>query len=194
MNESIYKNIVNAQNDSEQMYQLIKKFDPLIRKYSYRLRYEDAYSDIVLLFIEKIQKVNLNTLKSTNDNSMLKYIKKLVQNISYNLYYHSTHTSVIPSFSLSEFENSDLSGIKQKLDCYYSTTDECPIVTTDFLECNLTPYQANIIKYIFLKDYSIKQVSKIYGVSEEAITISKNRALKKLKKNLSPDSSKNQKN
>ena len=135
---------------------------------------------------KKIQKVNLNTLKSTNDNSILKYIKKLVQNISYNLHYHSTHTSAIPNFSLSEFENSDLSGIKQKLDCYYSTTD--------VLECNLTPYQANMIKYIFLKDYSIKQVSKIYGVSEEAITLSKNRALKKLKKNLSPDSSKNQKN
>ena len=99
---------------------------------------------------------------------MLNYIKKLVQNISYNLYYHSTHASVIPSLSLSEFENSDLSGIKQKLDCCYSTTD--------FLECNLTPYQANIIKYVFLKDYSIKQVSKIYGVFEEAITISKNRA------------------
>ena len=63
MNESIYKNIVNAQNDSEQMYQLIKKFDPLIRKYSYRLRYEDAYSDIVLLFIEKIQKVKLKYTK-----------------------------------------------------------------------------------------------------------------------------------
>lgn len=143
---------------------------------------------------KKIQKVNLNTLKSTNDNSILKYIKKLVQNISYNLHYHSTHTSAIPNFSLSEFENSDLSGIKQKLDCYYSTTDEYPIVTTDVLECNLTPYQANMIKYIFLKDYSIKQVSKIYGVSEEAITLSKNRALKKLKKNLPPDSSKNQKN
>ena len=184
MNESIYKNIVNAQNDSEQMYQLIKKFDPLIRKYSYKLGYEDAYSDIVVQFIEKIQKLNLKTLKSTDDHSMLKYIKKIVQNISYNLFYQSSHTSVTPVFSLSEFENSDLSGIKQKLDSYYSTIDEYPIIINNFLDCNLTPYQADIIKYVFLKDYSVKQVAKLYGVSEEAITISKNRALKKLKKSL----------
>lgn len=59
MNESIYKNIANAQNDSEEMYQLIKKFDPLIRKYSYKLGYEDAYSDIVLPFIEKNTKNKL---------------------------------------------------------------------------------------------------------------------------------------
>lgn len=194
MNVSIYKNILDAQNNSEQMYQLIKKFNPLIRKYSYKLGYEDAYADIVVRFIEKIQKINLNTLKSTDDNSMLKYIKKLVQNISNNLFYQSSHTSVIPSLSLSEFENSDLSGIKQKLDHYYSTTDEYPIIITNFLDCNLTPYQADIIKYIFLKDFSVKQVSKIYGVSEEAITISKNRALKKLKKILYPDLSEKQKN
>ena len=59
MNVSIYKNILDAQNNSEHMYQLIKKFNPLIQKYSYKLGYEDAHADIVVRFIEKIQTIDL---------------------------------------------------------------------------------------------------------------------------------------
>lgn len=47
--------IVRAQNgDSDAMEQLINRLQPLIRKYSYQLGYEDAKSELILWIIETI--------------------------------------------------------------------------------------------------------------------------------------------
>lgn len=59
------------------MEELLTQFDPLITKYAKKLDYEDAYSDIITLFIEKIQKLKCQELRTTDDYTLLKYIKRL---------------------------------------------------------------------------------------------------------------------
>lgn len=56
-----------------------------------------------------------------------------------------------------------------------------PLIFWDFLNSLLTKHQAQIVMYIVAKGFSVNQVAKIYGVSPEAITLSKNRAYKKLR-------------
>ena len=43
--------IASAQhNNSESLLALIEKFKPLLKKYAYKLHYEDAYYDLQLLY------------------------------------------------------------------------------------------------------------------------------------------------
>lgn len=51
--------LVRAQRgDEEAMLELIKRFQPLLRKYAKKLRYDDAYEDCRLFFIELIKSVD----------------------------------------------------------------------------------------------------------------------------------------
>lgn len=42
-----------------------------------KLDYKDTYNDIIILFIEKIQKLKCQELRTTDDYTLLKYIKRL---------------------------------------------------------------------------------------------------------------------
>lgn len=53
--------IASAQhNNSESLLALIEKFKPLLKKYAYKLHYEDAYYDLQLDFIQIILTINLD--------------------------------------------------------------------------------------------------------------------------------------
>lgn len=47
------------QGDEEAMLELIKRFQPLIRKYARKLEYDDAYEDCLLFFIELVKTMDL---------------------------------------------------------------------------------------------------------------------------------------
>jgi len=54
----LYKSIVEYQNgNNEHVEELIEKFSPLLKKYAYKLKYEDALSDLILIFIETLNKI-----------------------------------------------------------------------------------------------------------------------------------------
>lgn len=56
--------IASAQhNNSESLLALIEKFKPLLKKYAYKLHYEDAYYDLQLDFIQIILTINLDAQK-----------------------------------------------------------------------------------------------------------------------------------
>lgn len=179
MDKTILEMLQEAQNDPNAMYRLVTKFEPLVTKFAKRLNYEDAHSEITLLFIEKIQKIDCNRFKATDDYTLLKYIKKVVENISCDLSrgYISRLRMEIP-VSNKSFEHGTLIK-KQQSDCLYN--DEYSLIIQDLLERLLTPYQVAVIKAIVLSGYPVNQVAKQYGVTPEAITITKNRALKKLR-------------
>lgn len=49
-------------------------FEPLLKKYSSKLNYEDAYSDLQLFLIELVKKLSKNALSNTEDKYYLSYI------------------------------------------------------------------------------------------------------------------------
>jgi len=80
MDSNLYNIITNARSgNSNDLYNLILKFNPLLTKYSKLLNYEDAKCDITLRFIEIINKMPINK-KFTADKFILSYINKGVRN------------------------------------------------------------------------------------------------------------------
>lgn len=59
--------IIKAQNDdSRSMQQIIERLSPLIIKYSLKLGYADAYSDLCLWVLEAIKHHKPNVIWETN--------------------------------------------------------------------------------------------------------------------------------
>ena len=76
MNTELYSIIQAAKNGSDQdKLAVIEQFMPLIKKYAYKLAYEDAKEDLILFFLELIPKIP-NSLE--NDRQITAYIAKSV--------------------------------------------------------------------------------------------------------------------
>lgn len=74
--------ILNAQNDDQDaMLTLLHKFCPLLRKYGRKLKYEDAFNDLTLDFIELILSINFSRQVNTSDAAITKYISKSIYHI-----------------------------------------------------------------------------------------------------------------
>lgn len=72
--------IASAQhNDSDSLLVLIEKFKPLLKKYAYKLHYEDAYYDLQLDFIQIILAINLETQRKKSEGALVNYICNSVQ-------------------------------------------------------------------------------------------------------------------
>jgi len=44
--------------------ELVKKFEPLLKKYAYLLDYDDAYNDLLVDYLELIKKMNVSLLRN----------------------------------------------------------------------------------------------------------------------------------
>ncbi|HVJ49093.1 helix-turn-helix domain-containing protein [Desulfitobacterium sp.] len=67
-NKSLKELIIEAQNgDSEAPEKLINRLSPLLKKYSYKLGYDDACSDLSLWILEAIRRYKPNVIWETND-------------------------------------------------------------------------------------------------------------------------------
>lgn len=65
--------IVKSQKgDKDSTLKLIEKFTPLIKKYEYKLNYEDAYNDLIMDFIESIHNIHVEKMKSKGEGSTLR--------------------------------------------------------------------------------------------------------------------------
>ena len=67
--------IVQSQtSDSSATLTLIRKFDPLLRKYAYKLYYDDAYNDLLFDFIEFLNNIRLDRMRDTSEGVLISYI------------------------------------------------------------------------------------------------------------------------
>ncbi len=57
---------------------MIEKFNPLLKKYAYKLYYEDAYSDLLVDFIELLHRISLSRINDTSEGKMVSYIYKSI--------------------------------------------------------------------------------------------------------------------
>lgn len=60
--------------DSNAILTLIERFQPLLRKYAYKLHYEDAYYDLQLDFIQIIQNIKLDSRITQSEGAIVNYI------------------------------------------------------------------------------------------------------------------------
>ena len=82
----LMEQIVRAQQGcSEEMEALIEKFEPILKKYSRKLFWEDAHNDMTLAFIELVYALPLDKLRNTEDGALVNYIAASVRN-TYNAF------------------------------------------------------------------------------------------------------------
>lgn len=173
--------VKSQEGNSNAIIQLVKKFNPLLKKYAYRLYYEDAYNDLLVDFIDLLHRIKLNCVYHKCDGSLVSYISKSIRSsyIKKSIASKMLHCS-IPASDLSENELYYLETTSASCDEYFK--HEIP--NADKL---LTKSEKSVIQMIFLKGYSVYETAQKLHVSRQAINQMKKRALKKLKPQLLVD-------
>lgn len=154
---------------------LIKKFNPLLKKYSYKLCYDDAYDDLLIDFIMLLNNVKLEVLRDTSEGTIVSYICKSVRSnyIKRFIALKKLH-AFVPFSDLSDSQLYYAETTSSTSDTYF----ELEFTGVDHV---LTELELSVIKMIFLLGYTVSETAYIYGISRQAVNQTKNRALKKLK-------------
>ena len=156
-------------HDEEAYLKLIEKFQPLLKKYSYLLNYDDAYNDMQLSLLELSQVIPLENFQN-NDAFLVSYISKSMKNKYIAL---SSKNQNIQSHILSLDEMMDYTDENNK-DIKFN------IILELNLEC-LTELQKKVIIYRYYYEYSDNEIAKVLGVSRQAVNRLRNRAIEKLR-------------
>ena len=173
MENKLHILISNIERDSEAIIQLVQMFEPLLKKYSFQLKYEDAYSDLQLFLIELVKKLNKNALSNTEDKYYLSYIKKSIRNkyIDLSKKQKKICDLTIEFCSLDdEYEDVNFSNLKSNE--YFDFRD---------LQTILTLSEYEILYMIFCENRSISEIAYKRGTSRQYINQSKLNAIKKVK-------------
>jgi len=175
----IIEKIIQAQSGNrDDMLWLIDKFEPLLRGYAQRLRYEDAYADLVVFFIEFVQTtIKLHTFDCVCDGKIVRYIEKA-------FYYE--FLARLRKISIYNDYNVLLSGLsdaqKAKLEMQSATHDVYNEFDINSLRKILTEAQLDIIN-LFLAGYSVAEIAEQKHISRQSVNQTKLDIRKRLKNN-----------
>lgn len=167
----ILQKIKSSEKKEDDMLWLTEKFEPLIKKYTYKLNYEYAQSDLIIFLIELIN--YLRTLNFKNDAQVVSYIAYAMKNQYIKL---SKSKQKIEQNEICVDFNTEIYLFPPKIQNF----NENRILIEDSL-LQLTPLQREVIVDIFLKDLSAVAIAKKHHCSKQAITNIKRRALTRMK-------------
>lgn len=178
----LFKLIERAQeNDNLAMMELIERFNPLLKKYAGKLKYEDAYDDILLYFIERIKKFNLKKQVCRNDGAIVSYIEVCIVH-----FYDKKGQE-----SAKSKNEIVLSALTQE-QAYYaeaelSREDKENIFIELGIKSLLNEKEAKMLYMIYIEGYTITEIAKSCNKTRQAVNQFKNRILKKMRKALDID-------
>ncbi|TCO70417.1 RNA polymerase sigma factor (sigma-70 family) [Marinisporobacter balticus] len=172
----LYALIEAAQKENkESTANIFSHFHPTIKKLSKGLHYEEAETDMIILFLELIKNINIENFYDADDKQIASFIHKYLRNRSLDLFrkYELRHTPWIEmNYDILSDEN---------------TPDIESTVFISMLLNALIPLQRQVILRKFIYGFSDAEIAKQLGVSRQAINRIKNRALDNLKKILIKD-------
>ena len=173
----IINDIIKYQNgDGDSTLKLIEKFNPLLKKYAYKLCYEDAYNDLLIDFIELLHNIQIDRIYNKSEGGMVSYICT------------SVHSSYVKRLrEIKQLQNFLLYSDLSDSELYYievlsSTCDTYPNLDFDSLQKLLTNSEITVIKMIYYIGYTVAETAAFCGVSRQAVNQMRSRALKKLKR------------
>jgi RNA polymerase sigma factor (sigma-70 family) len=165
----LYKEASKGNKDS--MVKIIKKFNPLIKKYSNKLIYDGADTDLIICLIETIQDNHV-------DFNADKYVVGYISSTIYHKYINLSKKNM--SIVNNETELNDYVISNYKLDQYEDIVNNY-IFISNLLD-KLPHNQKQIIKKIFFNDLAVVELAKQLNISRQSVNRTKNRALKNLRK------------
>lgn len=165
--------------DADAMLQVIHEFQPLLLKYTRKLGYEDAYSDLILFFIELVHKIPEQLILKNNIGKLIKYITTSTKNHYYYLLKKNTFSSIeINTSQLSDEQVYYLENLLSITD--HTMPDDIFYILKDYL----TKKELHIIILIYYLGYTSTEIAHKEHVTRQAVNQLKQRALDKLKKAL----------
>lgn len=168
MNGEIYKQIQRIQyGENELIVDILDKFNPLIKKWSKKLGYEEAETDLIIYVIELINKINLNNFILKNDGAIINYISK-----SLKYKYINTIKKIIDH----KIESVEY------LDIYNRTEIEENIYLKEYIINNFNEKQSKIISYKFFHGYTDIEIGEMLNISRQSVNKNKIKILEKMKK------------
>ena len=156
--------------DRDSLLELINRFDPLIKKYSYFLGTEDSKQELTLEFIRVVKNINLNNLKIKTDAALTSYIRKSIKNKYIQL-----------SIAQNLKENKETVFEYEKVNNSYKSNDDLIAIVNSLID-TLTDLEKEVIILRYYKEFSDIEISQFFHISRQAVNQNKNRALKKMRK------------
>jgi len=176
MSNSLYELLRKCKTrNPECILEIINKFNPLIKKYSYLLNYDDAEQDLIVALIEIVYKLPLNKIPTKCPD------KYIVSYIHYALKNKYIYLSKKQSILLKQSDELDLNICESSI----TSQDLYNYVFVKDLLNQVTELQRTILILKFIKNYSETEISNILDISRQSVNKAKNRALVTLKKYLS---------
>ncbi len=158
-------------NDKEAIYEIIKDFYSTLKKLSNSLHYEEAETDLIIELIKLIKDIDIRKFNNSDHKQIARYIhvhfkkrtldlfKKNEKKIEEN--YLEINHEILADDSVSSIETRVLISVLIK---------------------SLAKLQQNVINMKFIQGFSEKYISKVLGISRQAVNRTKNRALNNLRK------------
>ncbi len=168
--------IVRSQGgDGDATLLLIEKFNSLLKKYAYKLSYDDAYNDLLLNFIELLHNMQIENIHNKSEGSVVAYICTSV---------HSSYVKRL--IEVKRLRNFLLYSDLNDNELYYvesisATNDVYQEYELSFIKNILTKQELTVISMIYFTGYTVTEIASFYGTSRQAANQMKNRALKKLR-------------
>lgn len=160
--------------DGDATLMLVEKFNPLLKKYAYKLSYDDAYNDLLVDFIELLHNMQIKNIHNKSEGSMVSYICT------------SVHSSYIKRLiEVKRLGKLLLYSDLNENELYYvesiSSTNDVYNYELSFIQKILTKQELAVISMIYFTGYTVTEIANFYGTSRQAVNQMKNRALKKLR-------------
>lgn len=168
--------IASAQNNKGNILnEIVQDFTPLIKKYTFLLKHEDAQADLQLDFIELICNFKTDSFSPKEDKYVLAYIEKSIRNA-----YIRRSKEKVRQNHCDFFE--DLTHtqkhVAEKTAATYDRYDELDAAQLKQL---LTPCQFKVVYYLYFTDLSVKETGQALGISRQSVNKTKSKALATLR-------------
>ena len=171
----LYVLIQTAQaGEQDAAWELIQKFQPLLKKYSYKLHTEDAYEELVYFFLEVIHTLPLKKFQNPLDAVFVTYFSKSIHSYYIKLIQKNiSDKQLLPFSSLEENQ-------QYTLEKGLSTDDDSSNLLLQDLQKALTKKEFAVIYGIYYMGYSSAELAKKLSTSRQNINQIKQYALRKL--------------
>lgn len=170
--QSLYEAILNAveNNDEKSKLQILEKFNKAIKYYARRLNYYCAETDLIIFILALINKLNLKKIKKFEENTVVKYINSCIK---YEYIRLSKKSSIINTHEIL-IDKDVIDYIDNNIQVFLTEDTEF----INIMAKDLTGNQRMVFLYL-VKGYSITEISKLMGISRQAVDkIKKRIALK----------------
>lgn len=163
----------SGNNDS--LLLLLEKFDPLLKKASYNLNWEDAFEEFRVYFISLLKTIDTTNFRNKSDPAFCLYFKRSIYN------YLIVCTKKKEKLGKLNFIN-DLSTYDAGLfECQNSCNDSYDELLLSDIRKVLTDLEYWVVIALYFDNLSAVQIADSLNISRQSVNSTKLKALKKLR-------------